>query len=392
MVKYHTYFASLIGRPEGYPNNKNNRSLFFIASKYKINIRTQDAAQVSQPLYNAWTDFAKEINANAPEGAGTMVHSAPAWLIMLVETEAVVGSIQAMGISVGAAFIAVTLFTGNLLVSIYTGLSIIIIVIYLGTFIVAALKWPFGAIESICLTIFVGFSVDYVLHIAHKYNEAHQYHSSFLKMRDAITSIGPSIVSASITTTGSAIFLVFCQIYIFQQMGWLLIANTVLAIFVAMLSFSSILSLIGPRGNFCDAYRACQKKKRKKRQSANEVELVRPMQRFLSDAGDNPPEGSPAEFSPVDDYPMPNNHPLGRQPPPAQNQQPAHIQPPAHNQPPAQTQPMPQNNDFQPAVPVQQPAGDANALPWACAACTFQNSSSVTQCRLCGAKRVVVKM
>ena len=72
-----------------------------------------------------------------------------------------------------------------------------------------------------------GFSVDYVLHIAHKYNEAHEYHSSFLKMRTAITSIGPSIISASITTTGSSIFLIFCQIYIFQQMGWLLIANTV---------------------------------------------------------------------------------------------------------------------------------------------------------------------
>ena len=84
-----------------------------------------------------------------------MVHSSPAWLLMLVETEAVAGSIQAMGISVGAAFLAVFLFTGNILVSLYTGLSIVFIVIFLGAFIVAALKWPFGAIESICLTIFV---------------------------------------------------------------------------------------------------------------------------------------------------------------------------------------------------------------------------------------------
>merc|ERR1712157_466024 len=68
MVKYHTYFAQLVGRPEGYPNNKNNRSLFFIAAKYKINIRTQDASQVSQPVFNAWTDFTNKINADAPAG------------------------------------------------------------------------------------------------------------------------------------------------------------------------------------------------------------------------------------------------------------------------------------------------------------------------------------
>ena len=49
---------------------------------------------------------------------------------MLVETEAVAGSIQAMAISVGAAFLAVFLFTGNFLVSIYTGMSIVFIVIF----------------------------------------------------------------------------------------------------------------------------------------------------------------------------------------------------------------------------------------------------------------------
>ena len=106
-------------------------------------------------VVQAWDAFAKKINADAPAGSGTMVHSSTAWLLMLVETEAVTGSIQAMGISVGAAFIAVFFFTGNFLVSLYTALSIVVIVIFLGTFIVAALGWPFGAIESICLTIFV---------------------------------------------------------------------------------------------------------------------------------------------------------------------------------------------------------------------------------------------
>merc|ERR1711862_630091 len=97
------------------------------------------------------------------------------------------------------------------------------------------------------------------------YNEANEYHSSFLKMRSAIT------------TTGSAIFLVFCQIYIFQQMGWLLIANTVLAIFVAMLTFTSILSACGPRGRCCDMYSSCDKRKKKKKN----IEMAKRSQRYM---------------------------------------------------------------------------------------------------------------
>ena len=134
-------------------------------------------------------------------------------------------------------------------------------------------------IYNVSFRVLQGFSVDYVLHIAHKYNEAHEYHSSFLKMRSAITNIGPSIISASITTTGSAIFLVFCQIYIFQQMGWLLIANTVLAIFVAMLTFTSILSVCGPRGRCCDMYASCEKRKKKKKKK--NIEMAKRSQSYM---------------------------------------------------------------------------------------------------------------
>ena len=48
------FFATVIGRPEGYPNNKNNRSLFFIAGKYKINIRPRDAALKTEPVFKVF--------------------------------------------------------------------------------------------------------------------------------------------------------------------------------------------------------------------------------------------------------------------------------------------------------------------------------------------------
>merc|ERR1712196_528300 len=101
---------------------------------------------------------------------------------MIVETEAVYGAVVAVAISVGCALCAVVFFTGNIVITLYVGTSIIIIVACLAAVVTFVLQWPFGLIEAISLTVFVGFSVDYVLHMGHAYNES-PWHSSFLKTR-----------------------------------------------------------------------------------------------------------------------------------------------------------------------------------------------------------------
>ena len=62
-------------------------------------------------------------------------------------------------------------------------------------------------------------------------------------------------------------------------MGWLLIANTVLAIFVAMLTFTSILSVCGPRGRCCDMYASCEKRKKKKKKK--NIEMAKRSQSYM---------------------------------------------------------------------------------------------------------------
>ena len=52
------YFASLIGRPEGYPNNKDGKSLFFISVRMRVNINFRDAAAVSEPVYKVCVNCA----------------------------------------------------------------------------------------------------------------------------------------------------------------------------------------------------------------------------------------------------------------------------------------------------------------------------------------------
>merc|ERR1712032_1710415 len=78
----------------------------------------------------------------------------------------------------------------------------------------------------------------------------------------------------------------------------LLIANTVLAIIVAMLTFTSILSICGPRGRCCDMYGACSKKKKPAHKKGSDaIEMVSKSNKYIvpdDRAGSFPPPQNPS--------------------------------------------------------------------------------------------------
>jgi len=96
----------------------------------------------------------------------------------------------------------------------------------------------------------VGFSVDYVLHLANSYNVAADRKSGlrYCCMRSALTQTGTSVLAASITTLGASFFLFFCYIQVFVKIGIVIAANTFLSIFFALFFFAPLLMLCGPIG------------------------------------------------------------------------------------------------------------------------------------------------
>lgn len=67
-------------------------------------------------------------------------------------------------------------------------------------------EWQLGVSESIAMVIIIGFSVDYVVHLA-----THYVHSTeltrFDRSTDSVAAMGVSIFSGAITTLGSGVFL-----------------------------------------------------------------------------------------------------------------------------------------------------------------------------------------
>ena len=92
------------------------------------------------------------------------------------------------------------------------------IVLTLLWFMVAICQWPLGAMEAHSITIFVGMSCDYCLHIAHAFMHS-QAPSAHLKVREALAIIGNSVLGAAVTTFGSCIFLLLCTIVFFEKVS-----------------------------------------------------------------------------------------------------------------------------------------------------------------------------
>ncbi len=120
-----------------------------------------------------------------------------------------------------------------------------IILCMLGFFVLVG--WTIGAVEAISLSIIVGLSVDYTLHLGHSYNHVPKK-DRYGKTRVSLAEIGSSVLAGAITTAGAMIPLFFCIIQVFVVIGVIVSVTIGLSIYFSLGLFSAILTAIGPEG------------------------------------------------------------------------------------------------------------------------------------------------
>ena len=117
--------------------------------------------------------------------------------------------------------LALVLLTGRVTIAFVTfvGLAAVLNIFFA---YLTVRDYTFGMIESIAITIFIGFACDYCVHIA-------QTHICTIaeigsldvvhKIKHTLGHAGPALFSSALTTAGSALPLLFCNIFVFRQMG-----------------------------------------------------------------------------------------------------------------------------------------------------------------------------
>ena len=103
----------------------------------------------------------------------------------------------------------------------------------------------FGPVESLGVSIFVGLSSNYLLHIAHA------YHSSSIKERSvkiqrAVFIVGSPILWSAISTIGGSAFLFACRTWLLTELGILICTVIALSLLFSMGFLLALLSVFGP--------------------------------------------------------------------------------------------------------------------------------------------------
>ena len=168
-----------------------------------------------------------------------------------------------VGIAVGLvlSFLIILFSTLNILIALYCTITIGgIVAVFLG--IIVSMGWTLGIIESISTTIIAGLSVDFVTHLANSYNES-PYTTRFERTRGALIEMGTSVLSAALTTLGSAGFLLLTVVIFFQRYGislFITIFTSMVYAFGFYIALSMIAGPIGNQGSLTACFRAIKRK------------------------------------------------------------------------------------------------------------------------------------
>eukprot|EP00029_Vermamoeba_vermiformis_P000282 TRINITY_DN1030_c0_g1_i4.p1 TRINITY_DN1030_c0_g1~~TRINITY_DN1030_c0_g1_i4.p1 ORF type:complete len:1469 (+),score=345.30 TRINITY_DN1030_c0_g1_i4:97-4503(+) len=219
-----------------------------------------------------WNELIAQVNQLSPKAQA--FHTTHAWDIMITEVVAVSGIKWGLIVSAIVALGSILVFTGNIVVSILAIVSVLgNIAVMLGCFWLFG--WSLGVVEALSITVLVGLSVDYVIHIAETYNLKYS-ESRSNKLKHALTSMGFSVMSGSLTTMGAVFILLFCTVQIFVTFGVIIAVNSFLSVVFTLFFFSALLSFMGPvrhQGSFY-ALLCCLVCKKKQRAETTVVDSM----------------------------------------------------------------------------------------------------------------------
>ena len=112
-----------------------------------------------------------------------------------------------LGVSISGclAFLILLIATKNVMISFFAIKSVMFIMMCVVAIMVLQ-DWQLGVSESVAMVIIIGFSVDYVVHLAAHYVHCSEY-GRYERATDSISAMGVSIFSGAMTTLGSGVFL-----------------------------------------------------------------------------------------------------------------------------------------------------------------------------------------
>ncbi|XP_059750935.1 protein dispatched homolog 3 [Balaenoptera ricei] len=210
--------------------------------------------------YLRWESFLQQQLKTIPEGSALHrgFQTCEHWKQIFMEIIGVQSALHGLALSLLICVAAVTVFTTHVLLLLPVLLSILGIVCLVVTIMYWS-GWEMGAVEAISLSILVGSSVDYCVHLVEGYLlagenlpplQAEDAHSRRQwRTLEAVRHVGVAIVSSALTTVIATVPLFFCIIAPFAKFGKIVALSTGVSILYTLTVSTALLGVMAP-GSF----------------------------------------------------------------------------------------------------------------------------------------------
>jgi MMPL family len=241
-----TKFADLVSRELGTQSPGLAGDFTYTSITLEVDAVQNESLSLSESVYRQWNAFATEVNANSPTDVPDMVAQSRIFLDAYRVETTVESTVATWFIANGLCLLVILLFTRNLALSLMVMGTISLIFLCLGGIIFSMFKIPFGAVEALGISIFIGLSANYSLHVVHAYHHA-KGDTRAAKVAEAIFAVGGPIVASALSTIGASAFLFGCRTWVFVELGILVCSITTMALLYSMTFLLAWLTLAGPR-------------------------------------------------------------------------------------------------------------------------------------------------
>lgn len=185
------------------------------------------------------------VNSKMPDALNTAYQLAyDNWSWLHLRQSFISNALYDLLFSIVMTLIFMVLTTQNFYISLIAALCISSIILCMMT-VIWAKGWKFGMIESTSLIVFVGISVDYVVHICHQYIHAVEQDRKG-RMEQSYNQIGRAVIGGSLTSCFSAFFLIICEASALSKFGVLLLTIILSSMVTSLVYLPSVVFIMGP--------------------------------------------------------------------------------------------------------------------------------------------------
>ena len=228
--------------------NENRTRVVFTEISFVSNSERVNPYSISKPVYDKWVSTLDSFNSEitTEEMKNPIIVGGIGWAWMVSQKALIDNMFLGIGIVLPVSLFSLTFATGNWIVSVLALISIGgILANLLG--LIRLLGWSLGITESIGVVIAVGFSFDYVAHLATAYVESEKEGKSRLeRTQEALTHLGISILFGALSTILAGSCLFFAIIIFFVKFGSFVVMTVVLSLIWGLVFFPSLLMTFGP--------------------------------------------------------------------------------------------------------------------------------------------------